>query len=244
MTRTAPMLAIAGLLATTTLANAADDDGRIPGAFSASIAFASDYVFRGISQTGSNPAVQGGIDWAHDSGVHLGVWGSNVDFGTDAGTEVDWVAGYAGQIGDVAYDLKLTYYSYPGASNSLDYDFWEAALVLGYDLGPASLGVAYNYSPAFFGGSGQAHYVSGSVAVAVPEFPLGLTLSAGIGRQFIEDNATWGTPDLTDWRVGAAGRVEGFDLALTYTDTDLASADCGGSNLCEGRFVFAVSRAF
>ena len=32
----------------------------------------TDYRFRGISQTGFNPAVQGGIDFSHKSGFYLG----------------------------------------------------------------------------------------------------------------------------------------------------------------------------
>ena len=32
---------------------------------SGNVALTSDYVFRGISQTGGNPAVQGGADYTH-----------------------------------------------------------------------------------------------------------------------------------------------------------------------------------
>lgn len=50
---------------------------------SASATLASDYRFRGISQTSRNPAVQGGIELATDSGFSFGLWGSNVDFALD-----------------------------------------------------------------------------------------------------------------------------------------------------------------
>lgn len=36
----------------------------------------SQYIFRGISYTQENPAVQGGFDFAHESGAYLGIWGT------------------------------------------------------------------------------------------------------------------------------------------------------------------------
>jgi hypothetical protein len=42
------------------------------------LAIVSDYRFRGISQSYRLPAVQGGIDYAHESGFYLGNWNSSV----------------------------------------------------------------------------------------------------------------------------------------------------------------------
>ena len=70
------MIALA-MLATTGVAQAE---------ISGNVAIASDYVFRGISQTNNEAALQGGIDYSYDFGpaaVHAGIWGSNVKF-TDA----------------------------------------------------------------------------------------------------------------------------------------------------------------
>ena len=50
-----------------------------PKNFSATVTFATDYVFRGVSQTDNKPAVQGSFDYKHPSGAYLGIWGSNVD---------------------------------------------------------------------------------------------------------------------------------------------------------------------
>ena len=54
-------------------------------------AVVSDYNWRGITQTSQDPALQAGIDYAHDSGFYLGAWGSNVDFGDccDENVEID-----------------------------------------------------------------------------------------------------------------------------------------------------------
>src|SRR4051812_17245106 len=58
-----------------------ESDSWVPGKFTGTAAVATDYIFRGISQTDEKAAIQGSIEWHHDMGIFLGVWGSNVDFG-------------------------------------------------------------------------------------------------------------------------------------------------------------------
>jgi len=74
---------------------------------SSNIALVSDYRFRGISQTWRLPALQGGIDYAHSSGLYLGTWASNVSgnsYNNGAGLELDLYGGYKLA---VAQDLTL-----------------------------------------------------------------------------------------------------------------------------------------
>ena len=40
----------------------------------------NNYLWRGLTQTSNNAAVQGGIDYAHDSGFYIGTWVSNVNY--------------------------------------------------------------------------------------------------------------------------------------------------------------------
>src|SRR5574340_1096378 len=63
----------------------AADATASPHMFSANVGLATDYIFRGISQTSHNPALQGGIDYMHASGLYAGVWGSNVSWIADSG---------------------------------------------------------------------------------------------------------------------------------------------------------------
>ena len=67
-------LVLAGMASAPTMA----DDHMMGLEFSANVALTSDYIFRGISQNESDPAIQGGFDVAHTSGIYAGVWGSNV----------------------------------------------------------------------------------------------------------------------------------------------------------------------
>ena len=81
----------------------------------------TDYRFRGLSQTNFKPAIQGGVDFSHKSGLYLGAWASNVswvkDFnGASKGSyEIDLYGGYKGAITkDVGFDVGLITYQYPG----------------------------------------------------------------------------------------------------------------------------------
>jgi len=61
-----------------------------PHEFSANVALSTDYMYRGGSQTNEQPAISGGFDYAHSSGVYAGLWASNVDFGDSANIEFDF----------------------------------------------------------------------------------------------------------------------------------------------------------
>jgi uncharacterized protein (TIGR02001 family) len=76
----------------------------------------SDYRFRGFTQTGFGPALQGGIDIAHKSGFYLGNWNSNVlnTLFNGASLEMDFYGGYKGEVAkDVGFDVGAIYYYYP-----------------------------------------------------------------------------------------------------------------------------------
>jgi len=71
----------------------------------------SDYLWRGVSQTQGNTAVQWDLQ-ADKKGFYAGTWGSQVDFGTDASIEYDFYGGYAWSKGDVAIDVGIIQYNY------------------------------------------------------------------------------------------------------------------------------------
>lgn len=81
----------------------------------ANVGVTSNYVFRGETQTDDDPAIQGGVDFAHEAGLYLGAWASNVDFpGANAdGLEVDLYFGFKFDLGnDAAIDVGYIAYEY------------------------------------------------------------------------------------------------------------------------------------
>ncbi len=227
----------------------APKDDLIPGDFSANVALTTDYTFRGISQTSEIPAIQGGLDYdlsfSDAIGFNLGAWGSNVNFNDEdqAQVEIDYYGGFSGKLSDIDWSAGVIYYSYPGAAGSLSYDYLESTIGLEYAFTDwLSASVGYNYSPDYFGDSGPFHYPNGGLTLSGPG-RFSPTLTATAGYSAIQDNTAWGTPNYWDWSVGASVTVEGFDLGVTYVDTNLSKTECGSEN-CKSRGVFTVSRSF
>ncbi len=89
------------------------------------MAIVSDYRFRGISQTFGEgfftvgPAIQGGIDYSHSSGLYLGNWNSNVSgnqYPNGSSIEMDFYGGWKHAWGDFGLDVGTIYYAYPGGT--------------------------------------------------------------------------------------------------------------------------------
>ncbi len=125
-------LAAAAALSSAAFAQDEDEPHFLGGNFSASVAFTTDYTFRGISQSSTDAAVQGSIDWASDL-FYAGIWGSTVDFNDEivnpftgeqendgASVELDFYVGYTPSLGPVGVTVQALYYLYPGAPQDGD----------------------------------------------------------------------------------------------------------------------------
>ena len=217
-----------------------------PHTVSANVTIASDYLYRGQSQTDNSPTIQGGFDYGHELGMYLGTWASNVSF-TDDAAEVDFYGGYGGELASgLAYDFTIIYYWYPGTTRTSDGEnFLEFGPSLSYTFGgdfEPSLGVGVLYSDNWSFNSDTGWYYYADLGFTLPnDFGLGFH----IGRQSIKDEAAWGTPDWTEYNVSLSKSIMGLDFAVTYSDTDLSEADCfGGGNICDSQFVFSISGGF
>ncbi|MBK5931608.1 TorF family putative porin [Halochromatium salexigens] len=134
--------AASGALLSVSMLTAAPALAQGPWALDANIGAVSNYIWRGVSQTGDEAAVQGGLDLSHESGFYAGTWASNVDFGADeANYELDVYAGYDFILpnDDFSLGLNTIYYAYPDGDS--DIDFWEIGISGGYKW--VSLGIQY-----------------------------------------------------------------------------------------------------
>lgn len=221
-------------LAITAPGMASAQDSALPGTFTGNVAITSDYVFRGVTQTNEDFAVQGGLDWDSGAGFYLGTWASSLEFGDDASLEVDLYGGYRGAVDNFTYDVGFLYYMYPGSS-APGYDFWEVYGKAGYNFGPIAGTVGINFTPDNFGATNNdsSIYYSGVLSAPIGEM---FAISAGVGYSALE-----GVKNYTDWNIGATLNVpEWFALDLRYYDTDLHSL----GRLSDDRFVVKISRAF
>jgi len=207
-----------------------------PHTLSGNLTLVSDYRFRGISQTLGGPAVQGGFDYAHSSGLYLGNWNSNVSgvsFPNGAGVEMDFYGGWRGEVGaGLTLDVGGVYYLYPGTRitgvdgtrERLD----NGEVYLGLSWGPLTarvqraltdyFGLADNTTnfyvvPAANGSSRGTMYYSLAFSQEVAP---ALTLSAALGQTRF---ARYGALDYTDWRLGASYKLHGLLLGASVVGT-------------------------
>lgn len=174
----------------------------------------SDYVFRGVSQTGKDIAFQGGVDYSFgDSGFYVGAWGSNIDFGAQAApdVEIDAYVGYNTDIGEkVNFDVMLTRYTYHGADSgygNIDYNELITKIAL-KDVATLTLGYTNDYSNT---GENVLYANLGHSWDLGKEY----SLNAGFGRTF----ADFG--DYNDWNVGVSKAFGPLEVGLNYYDTNL-----------------------
>lgn len=228
------LLAAAGALAMGSTAQAQEAAAE-PFKLSFNIGAATDYVFRGISQTDEEPQIFGGVDASIGAMGYAGVWLSNVDFNNGAELEYDIYGGIKPTLGAATLDIGVIYYGYTNKPDGPEEAYWEGKLAASVPAGPATLGAAVYYSPEFFGETGNATYLEANAAM-----PLGdskVSVSGALGRQWVDVGV-----DYTTWNVGLAfALTDHVGLDLRYWDTD--ESDALGY-LAEGRVVFGVKATF
>lgn len=195
------------------------------------VAAATDYVFRGYSQTSEDPALQAGVDLTTDGGIYAGAWISNVDFGDSTEAEFDLYGGYRTELGGFALDFGAVGYFYVDAPAGADYDYLELKAAASRAVGPVTAGVVLYYSEDFYGADEEAFYYEANAAFAPAD---GWTVSAAVGKQILDVNA-----DYTTWNVGASWAFTDSLVAdVRYHDTDVDGA------LSEGRVVGTIKALF
>ena len=222
------------------------DDGSYWGFTpTATVTFASDYIWRGVSQTQNRPAIQGSFDISHESGFYIGAWGSNVEFqdGGPTSLELDAYAGFANEFtlgsGDnpftIGYDIGYLHYDYPLDTGALNFN----EVYFGLNLAPVD---KLNFSTYWYQDIGVENkpgigYLDMGADYTLPDWAWGITILGHGGRYF--RNASQGG-SYWDWKFGASRQIAGFNVELAYTDTDGAGAD----GLDGAHFVASISRTF
>ena len=182
--------------------------------FSANVAFATEYRFRGVNLSDGEFAVQGGFDVSHSSGIYVGTWASNLDEQTVGygSTELDLYGGWSGDLSDgVSADIGVIYYLYPDAPAAAgNTDYVEFYGSLSFSLASVSVtpGIAYAPDQSSLGSTDNL-YLYTDVSVGIPDTPV--TLNGHLGYTdgfltFTNNSKAW------DWSVSA-------DFALNDTFT-------------------------
>lgn len=236
---------IAGLVAAA-LAPAVSVAADSPHTLTGNVGLYSQYIFRGLTQTNKDPALQGGFDYSHSSGFYAGTWMSNISWLTDSpavtgynssSLEMDFYGGYKGTItGDLGFDVGILKYYYPGTHSTVTNPgtFKADTLEIYGALTWKWLSAKYSHSieKKTFGvdDSEGTYYFDLSANFPVTDK---LTLMAHYGIQKFK-----GTSNLCgaatsndicasydDWKIGASYALpQGFTVGGFFTGTDMTAA--------------------
>ena len=246
---------------------AADAPAAAPApAVTSNVSIVSNYLYRGISQTGAKPAIQGGFDYAHASGFYAGAWGSSISWLTDSPTvtgatsaqlELDTYFGFKNAFAtDFNYDVGFLRYNYPGSytatlpAGAAKADTNEIYGLIGWKWLTAkysySLGDTFGISNA----KGTSYF---DLSASYPIADTGVTLGAHYGKQTYKGSTTdalvaaASTPTYSDYKLSVSKDFSGFALGLAYSNTNANKTQyTSGTNkfLGDGAAVLSVTRTF
>ena len=223
--------------------------------FSGTAAMTTDYRYRGITQTESDPSVQAGFALTHASGLYAGVWGSNVNFGdaSPAHLELDPYVGYSTELSSFAskpvLDVGLWYYGYPSES---DLNWLELYAKLGFADALTtgdSLLASVNFTNDFVGSDNDAWYLNLTYSVPFGASNFGGVASVGYttADDYDFSDTDSGDDNYIDWKLGVTygfASVEGLSAELAAIGTNIDAEAQPYKRGVETGAVFTITKAF
>lgn len=205
---------------------------------SGSMAFLTEYYWRGTTQTKGKPAVQGTLRLDHDSGLYTQLFASNIQLDIGSSLELDYYIGYNYQINnDLKLNLQYLDVNYPREDKTLPrVDFEEYSIgVLKSNLFHAQdeLNLAFYYSPDYTLETGKMlRYEVGYRYPVAEQWNIYTQVAY---NQFANKDAyavLWGTDEKShfyDYKLGLDFNYQDFIFDLYYANAnvnkDLPSAD-------------------
>ena len=243
--------AVLGALAAPSFVFAADAAPASDFTASYNVGLFSQYIFRGLTQTNNKPALQGGFDVNHKSGLYIGGWASNVSwlrdnasinsalYNTGGSLEIDLYGGFKTELGKtgLGIDLGALQYYYPGAHNTnlpkanttelygaLTYGWLQAKLSGVVSNDAWGFGKKYGDGSVRNGDERGAYYAE--LNANIPLADTGITALLHVGRQEFKDAvyiARGPDASYTDWKLGLTKSFDGgLNVGAFYTDTNIS----------------------
>jgi uncharacterized protein (TIGR02001 family) len=226
-------------IATTALMMSAQSHAEL----SANIGVTNNYLWRGLTQSTNEPAVQGGIDYSHESGLYIGTWASNVQYESDDvySYEHDMYIGFSGEAGELSYDIGYLYYNY---DSDAEFDFGEV-------YGSIGMG-GFSFSASFLANTEadevddqdfsalETYYLSGDYTM---ELSNGAELTFHVGYHDGDFSEAFNgvSGDYYDYSVTLAKSGFAFTISDTDLDDDGSFATTGARDNDEMKFVVSYT---
>ena len=212
----------------------------------ANVTVTNDYRYRGISQSNFKPAIQGGFDYAHESGLYIGNWNSSISWISDyyspagagaapsgtsvtAPVEMDFYAGFKKELiaPGFASDIGVLQYYYPtsglpigSGSVYANPNTTEAYLAQNFTFGALTgfVKVSYAMTTLFGNVNSQGSYYP-DLTLNYDTGAYGITLNGHIGYQYVAGN------------YAGSGSQPSNNSVFGYTDWKLGLTKDFGSGL-------------
>jgi uncharacterized protein (TIGR02001 family) len=217
----------------------------------------SQYIFRGLTQTDTKPAFQGGFDFTHTSGFYLGTWGSNISWihdevtVCDHGCSLEWdlYGGYRYAFNDDwGMDVGVLYYYYPGSYFDGVTKPNTTEIYIAGSWKWASLKYSHSVDDTFgIPNSKNSWYLDLSANYPIND---AWTLNAHVGRQEYKGSnggvSNSDTLNYTDWKLGVTWLVNGYNIGAYYSDTNAKDAGytIAGKNIGKSTGTVFVQKTF
>ena len=161
-------------------------------------ALMTDYVWRGITQSGHNPSVAAYFEPRYNINsnwqLYAGISGESIKFANNAAGEIDFYGGVRPTFGPLAMDFGIWYYTYPGGQcwgggplqgfqaspdcipgglpngnvAKKSANFYELYAKATYTAGDWAFGPTFYYTPSYANTGASGEYLSGIVKWTAP----------------------------------------------------------------------------
>ncbi|MBU3605701.1 hypothetical protein IEN92_02900 [Polynucleobacter sp. MWH-Creno-3A4] len=242
---------LSGLACSSVFAEEAAAEAPEVSPITANVTIVNDYRYRGISQSNFKPAIQGGFDYAHESGFYIGNWNSSISWISDSygqagsyggkassGTavsapiEMDFYAGFKKElIGEgFASDIGFLQYYYPTSglpNGSTNPNTSEIYVAQNFTFGPVTgfAKVSYAVSTLFGTANSSGSYYP-DLTVNYDTGVWGLALNGHVGYQYVAGNLNNGS---TSYAGNTINNGTSNSTLYSYTDWKLGvTKDFGG----------------
>lgn len=220
-----------------------------PSPLTFNVGVVSDYLFRGVTQTHGDPALQGGADYAFSNGFYMGTWLSTISWVKDwlgkGSVEWDLYGGYRGTFAtDWSYDVGVISYLYPGhgninPGNLANPNTTEVRAQIGYKW--LSMKYSRAISPYFIGWYGVdssgaftektrgSNYLEVNATYDLGD---GWGLTGHAGHQKVQN---FSAADYSDYNVGVTKDVGFGVVGLLYSATTADGSCASAQPYCWGK---------
>jgi uncharacterized protein (TIGR02001 family) len=250
------LLSLLGLASSGARADSSQEDSSLE----FNVGAVSDYRYRGLSQSGSKPALQGGVDWASGRGVYLGAWASSISWIKDTApsaaynvkgpAEVDLFGGYKQALSSgLTLDVGVLQYVYP-SNNLTNVPLIQnpntSEIYLAGSVGDLSVKISDSVTPLFGQlNSKGSRYLEINYAF---ELTPGLTLTPHLGNQYVANNPV----SYSDYSLSLSKSLDSqFTLMATLISTNFKSQHqaytlpgSGSKDLANSSLIVGVKKVF